>query len=87
MPNTMDMRNKLLTSREKEVLNLVIKGLGNKDIANQMVIRTSTVETYLKNIYYKLSVNNRTSAAIKYLAINADCFMQKTGNSDAIVYR
>jgi len=68
---------KLLTTREREVLDLILKGLGNKEIAGHMTISPSTIETYLKNIFFKFGVTNRTSAAIKYLAIKSFCISRK----------
>ena len=51
-------REKQLTAREKEVINLVIEGSTNKEISVVLNISTSTVEFHKKNIYQKLEVNN-----------------------------
>lgn len=53
-----------LSDREREVLQHVVRGLQNKEIAWSLVIAESTVETHLGNIYRKLNVGNRTEAAI-----------------------
>jgi LuxR family maltose regulon positive regulatory protein len=51
-----------LTERELEVLRLLAAGLGNKEIAETLVIALSTVKQHLKNIYAKLDVHSRTQA-------------------------
>lgn len=52
-----------LTSRELEVLTLIVKGLSNKDIAMALSISEGTVKTHVNNIFSKLGVNDRTQAA------------------------
>ncbi len=56
----------MLTVREKEVLELLSKGLLYKEIAFQLSIRIDTVKRHCFNIYEKLHVNNRTEAINKY---------------------
>lgn len=53
-----------LTSREKEILNLVAKGASNHEIAEKLFIREVTVKTHLNNIFKKLNVTNRTQAVL-----------------------
>ncbi len=55
-----------LTRREFEVLLLVAKGYSNAQIADQLVISSATVGTYLSAIYSKLGVSSRT-AAMRYV--------------------
>lgn len=52
-----------LTGREKEVLQLLAKGLSNKEIAASLTITSETVKTHLKNIFEKLKVDRRMKAA------------------------
>ena len=51
-----------LTHREFEVLKLVIQGLTNLQIADQLVISHVTVNAHLRSIYSKLGVNSRVGA-------------------------
>jgi len=55
-----------LSSREAEILDLVIEGLSNKEIAQKANISAGTVRNHLGNIFRKLHVRCRTEAAIKY---------------------
>jgi len=57
-----------LTPREKEVLDLVVAGLLNKQIADELSISIDTIRTYLRRIYEKLHVQSRTEAVAKYLS-------------------
>jgi len=47
-----------LTKREKEILKLIIDGINNKDIADQLGKSVRTIETHRFNIMKKLNVNN-----------------------------
>lgn len=53
-----------LTSRELEILQLVLAGKTNKAIAGEMYISEKTVEFHLDNIYTKIGVRTRTMAGI-----------------------
>ena len=55
-----------LTKRETEILELLTKGLANKEIADRLGLSTETVRVHLKRIYDKLHVHSRTEAAMKY---------------------
>ncbi|HJS19062.1 MAG TPA: response regulator [Anaerolineales bacterium] len=54
-----------LTEREREVLDLLAKGLTNKEIAEKLVITTNTVKRHLKAIFEKLDVHTRSAATAK----------------------
>ena len=60
----------LLTSKEKEVLQMVAKGESNKQIADKMFVKEVTVKTHLNSIFKKQKVANRTQAEL--LAMQAD---------------
>ncbi len=51
-----------LTSREQEVLQLMVQGLNNIQIADRLVISRSTVKYHVSNILSKLGVTSRTEA-------------------------
>lgn len=53
-----------LTSREIEVLEQVVIGAANKEIAQALYITENTVKIHLRNILEKLHVKNRTQAAV-----------------------
>ncbi len=51
-----------LTSREMEVLTMVLQGASNKEIADRNSISERTVKTHLYRVYRKLNVKSRTKA-------------------------
>lgn len=51
-----------LTEREREVLKLMVDGLNNAQIAEQLVVSLSTVKYHISNILGKLGVDNRVAA-------------------------
>ncbi len=53
-----------LTEREVDVLRLVARGMGNQQIADQLVISEATVRTHVSNILGKLHLASRTQAAL-----------------------
>lgn len=53
-----------LTPRETQVLRLVAMGLSNQEIADSLVISIETVKEHVQNLLRKLSVGDRTQAAV-----------------------
>jgi DNA-binding NarL/FixJ family response regulator len=58
-----------LTDRESELLQLIMRGLPNKEIAQAMSLSENTVKYHVKHILHKLGVQNRTEAAVQALKI------------------
>lgn len=56
-----------LTQREYEVLKLVVEGLSNHEIAEELTISEHTAKAHVCNIIQKLVVDDRTQAAVKAL--------------------
>jgi DNA-binding NarL/FixJ family response regulator len=56
-----------LTAREKEILELLVKGNSYKMIADKSFVTIDTVKKHLQNIYHKLHVNCGTEAVVKAL--------------------
>jgi len=54
-----------LSTREKEILSLVVDGHNYKDIAEKIFISYETVRTHIKHIYKKLHVASRAEAILK----------------------
>ena len=65
-----------LTGREVEVLELVARGTGNKEIAGHLHVSEATVKTHLVHIYEKLGVADRAAA----VAIAIDRGMIRVGD-------
>lgn len=51
-----------LSQHEYRVLRLLVAGLSNPEIANELVVSVNTVKTHVKNIYGKLNVSSRKEA-------------------------
>jgi DNA-binding NarL/FixJ family response regulator len=54
-----------LSTREREVLDLLVQGFSNKEIADRLGISVSTILWHLKHIYHKLHVHSRAEAVLK----------------------
>jgi HD-GYP domain-containing protein (c-di-GMP phosphodiesterase class II)/DNA-binding CsgD family transcriptional regulator len=53
-----------LTTREVQVLQLLARGLSNREIADQLVISRKTVGNHIEHIYSKIGVTNRAMASL-----------------------
>jgi DNA-binding NarL/FixJ family response regulator len=59
-----------LTDREKEILQLLAKGISStEDLADRLFISQKTVKNHLASIFHKLSVADRTQAAIEAIRL------------------
>lgn len=56
----------MLSSREKEILEYLSRGLMYKEIASQLFLSPETVRKHVYHIYEKLHVNNRVAAVNKF---------------------
>jgi DNA-binding NarL/FixJ family response regulator len=65
-PSMEDESIKILSNREKEILEHLSKGMLYKEIANSLFISPETVRKHVYHIYEKLHVNNRVEAVNKY---------------------
>ncbi|MFT4021224.1 MAG: LuxR C-terminal-related transcriptional regulator [Acinetobacter sp.] len=57
-----------LTNKERKVLNLILKGKKNQDIANELFVSLATVKTHIQHIFQKTMVNTRQELILKTLA-------------------
>jgi DNA-binding NarL/FixJ family response regulator len=53
-----------LSRREREVAEMVAKGLSNREIANRLVLSERTVEQHVRSILAKLHLTSRTQVAV-----------------------
>jgi DNA-binding NarL/FixJ family response regulator len=65
-PGSLDvLAETVLTNREREILELLADGLGNKQIAARLGISANTVKTHLEVIFEKLGVSSRAEAVAR----------------------
>ncbi|MEL6488549.1 MAG: response regulator transcription factor [Cyanobacteria bacterium J06634_6] len=67
MTQTADAIESDLSDREKEVLELLVEGLSNPEIAKQLFISPNTVKAHMKSLMNKLAANDRVQVAVKAL--------------------
>ena len=61
--------NHLLTDREQRVMDLLIEGKSNIEVAAELQVSVNTIKTHLRHVFRKLDVDNRTQASVRYLNI------------------
>ncbi|MBX2861053.1 MAG: response regulator transcription factor [Vampirovibrio sp.] len=57
--------NAELTDREMQVLELIIAGMSNKEIAKELDLSINTIKTHVRGVIQKMAVEDRTQAAVK----------------------
>lgn len=62
-----------LSKREMEVLELLVRGLTNTQIADQLRLSGETVKTHVRHIYEKLSVKHRAEAVVTAIKLGLVC--------------
>ena len=63
-PKLVGVDTAMLTTRERQVLGLIVEGRDNNEIAEELVISPETVKTHVSAIFEKLQVDNRVQAAV-----------------------
>ena len=61
--------SKILTKREKEIFNLLIKNINTKEISKIYKISEKTVRNHISNVMQKLGVNGRAGAVVELLKL------------------
>jgi DNA-binding NarL/FixJ family response regulator len=56
-----------MTQREREVLELLVRGLGNREIAERAVVQVGTVKTHVEAILRKLGTTSRSEVIAMYV--------------------
>lgn len=64
------MNKGILTKREREVFELLIKNNSTKDIADILNISEKTVRNHISNVIQKLGVKGRSGAVVELLKLN-----------------
>ncbi|MBE7467852.1 MAG: hypothetical protein DPW09_14455 [Anaerolineae bacterium] len=65
-----------LTPQEGQVVEQVVRGLNNRQIARTLVVTEHTIESHLRHVYEKLNVHSRSQLLVRYFAqvFNPDSF-------------
>jgi len=63
-PTQVDTRLEALTSREREILDLIAQGMSNKEIGLKLFLAEKTVKNYVSSLLSKLNMQRRTQAAV-----------------------
>jgi DNA-binding NarL/FixJ family response regulator len=71
-----------LSSRELQVLELLVSGNRNKEIANHLGITEATVKSYVSTILMRVRVEDRTQAAVTALAPRVSALVGRSGCRD-----
>lgn len=77
-----------LSSREREILELLANGLNNREIAATLYISPHTVKNHVSSIYRKLGADDRTRVAVTALRLGVvrlkdHLVPESSGGSDA----
>ena len=59
----------ILTKREKEIFEMLVKNKTTKDISKELYISEKTVRNHISNVMQKLSVKGRASAVVELLRL------------------
>jgi DNA-binding NarL/FixJ family response regulator len=72
-PSSLASTETSLTAREREVLDLLVKGDLYKEIADTLKISVPTVSTHIRKIYEKIHVRSRAQAVARYVKMQRPC--------------
>lgn len=68
-----------LTRRERDVMQHLLQGCSNKEIAARLDLNPVTVKLHCRSIFKKLKVRNRTEATLRYLELTDRLPLSSTG--------
>lgn len=64
------MRKNILTTREKQVFNLLVTNKSTKEISQELKISEKTVRNHISNAIQKLGVKGRAQAVVELIKLN-----------------
>jgi two-component system, NarL family, nitrate/nitrite response regulator NarL len=75
-----------LTSRERQIVEGVVRGLRNKEIAREMKLREGTVKMHLHHIFDKLQLESRTQLVLAFSGAEGKEFRPRASTSPMLSY-
>ena len=60
----------ILTKREREIFNLILKNKSTSEIAQMLFVSEKTIRNHISNVILKLGVKGRAQAVIELLRLN-----------------
>ena len=69
-----------LTGRQREVLNLIVEGRSNKEIARILKLGPGTVKVHVSALFGKLGINRRAAAAVVGARLSAEAVERSESN-------
>ena len=61
-----------LTPREREIVGLIVSGMSNREIGEELGLSINSVKTYIRSAYRKMGVERRTQAVLWGLGVGMD---------------
>ncbi|MGE5682976.1 MAG: response regulator [Bacillota bacterium] len=58
-----------LTNRETEILKMIVNGMSNEQISNELFISIQTIRNHIRHIYEKLQVHSKSQAVVKAIKL------------------
>lgn len=71
MKGRMVLKETILTKREKEIFELLVKNYSTKDISNKLSISEKTVRNHISNTIQKLGAKGRSQALVELIKIGS----------------
>lgn len=73
-----------ITTREKDVLKLLLSGFSNKEIAGKLSLSTETIKVHRRNIYSKLNIKSQSELFARFFYATAGDYIDALNGGGAL---